>query len=462
MKKRGATLILAVMLGLPLAAQQGSGSHTVRTLSTALANSLYCQLVGCTMTGKLRLINGTAAAPSADSAAGAGFHFTATAFAIDVGGNTSTICGQGCATVTGGTWSWSSSATDATASSDLKMLRVAANKLGWGGSGAGQVTHDFSSLTAARVVTWSDAATSIPIASQVITFSGPTAARTVTLPDANFTAARTDAGNQFTGNQGVNTAPSGTVGQHLVVGSSADQNDLIRAVNTNAVGTSALAGVTAAADTAFVSIIGHGTGNTSSRAGVSVGGLSEVIANSLLVGTTSGALRLYTNSTAAVIIDTSQSITYPTQAPTAGLTPTVAAASRRVVSSYPIANADVVSLGASTTGDITVCTLVAKQKVLDAAIVIDTPDTSANALTIAFGRTSAAYIDYIVASDAKAAANTVYGDVSAERGTNLTGYDLPSYTGTTALKLHFIKTTTNLSTVTGFTAHVIVVTEIWP
>jgi hypothetical protein len=43
--------------------------------------------------------------------------------------------------------------------------------------------------------------TFIPVISQLLTISGMTAARTMTIPDANFTAARTDAGNTFTGHQ---------------------------------------------------------------------------------------------------------------------------------------------------------------------------------------------------------------------------------------------------------------------
>lgn len=137
-------------------------------------------------------------------------------------------------------------------------------------------------------------------------------------------------------------------------------------------------------------------------------------------------------------------------------------ASRRIWTRYDWTNAMIVALGAATTGDITVCTLPAKTIVHNVYVVIDTPDTSANALTIAVGRVSATYIDYIVASDAKAAANTVYGDASAERGTNLTGYDLPSITGTTAVKAHFIKTTSNLNTVTASTGHIYIETTTLP
>lgn len=135
---------------------------------------------------------------------------------------------------------------------------------------------------------------------------------------------------------------------------------------------------------------------------------------------------------------------------------------RKTTHSYTWTNAMIVALGATTAGDIKVATLPAKEVVENAYVVIITPDSSANALTVACGRTSAAYIDYVVASDAKAAANTVYGDASGERGTNLTGYDLPSYTATTDVFCHFIKTTTNLNTVTASTGRVILETTLVP
>lgn len=43
--------------------------------------------------------------------------------------------------------------------------------------------------------------TTVPVASQQITFAGPTAARTITFPDAAITVARTDAAQSFTGAQ---------------------------------------------------------------------------------------------------------------------------------------------------------------------------------------------------------------------------------------------------------------------
>ena len=55
--------------------------------------------------------------------------------------------------------------------------------------------------------------TKIPVASQILTFSGPSAARTITLPDANISVARTDAAQSFTGDQTLATG-------NLVIGTS--------------------------------------------------------------------------------------------------------------------------------------------------------------------------------------------------------------------------------------------------
>jgi hypothetical protein len=83
-------------------------------------------------------------------------------------------------------------------------------------------------------------------------------------------------------------------------------------------------------------------------------------------------------------------------------------------------------------------------------------------LTVALGRTSATYLDYIAASDAKAAANTVYGDVVGERGANLTGYDLPSYVAAVAVKIHLVAVGTNLENVVGSTGRVVLETALLP
>jgi hypothetical protein len=74
------------------------------------------------------------------------------------------------------------------------------------------------------------------------------------------------------------------------------------------------------------------------------------------------------------------------------------------------------------------------------------------------------FINYIVPSNAKAAANTVYGDAVAERGTSLDVefYYLPSYTATTLVTCHFISTVENLDQVTGSTGRVILETALLP
>ncbi len=71
------------------------------------------------------------------------------------------------------------------------------------GDNTKEVRIEADGITTGTVRVWTapDANTTIPIFGQIVTFAGPTAARTVTFPDANFTAARTDASNTFTGDQ---------------------------------------------------------------------------------------------------------------------------------------------------------------------------------------------------------------------------------------------------------------------
>ncbi len=59
-----------------------------------------------------------------------------------------------------------------------------------------------------RVITPPDANTWLPVLSVPLTFSGPTAARSYTLPDANATIARSDAAQTFAGTQTFNAAPT--------------------------------------------------------------------------------------------------------------------------------------------------------------------------------------------------------------------------------------------------------------
>lgn len=56
-----------------------------------------------------------------------------------------------------------------------------------GGSSSYRVSLEPATLSANRTVTFPNANTTVPVATQVITFSGPTAARTYTLPDTDTT-----------------------------------------------------------------------------------------------------------------------------------------------------------------------------------------------------------------------------------------------------------------------------------
>lgn len=60
-------------------------------------------------------------------------------------------------------------------------------------------------------VTLPNGASTLPVIGQPLTISGLTTARTVTFPDANFTAARTDAANTFTGTQTIGALVATTV-----------------------------------------------------------------------------------------------------------------------------------------------------------------------------------------------------------------------------------------------------------
>lgn len=207
----------------------------------------------------------------------------------------------------------------------------------------------------------------------------------------------------------------------------------------------------------------YGSSPTNPTAGLRAVSVLEnrSIAAPLLIASDAAAAVPSTGPTATVIIQDGAKL----QEGLAVLTSSTATAENQANgtskwSSYTISNAQVVALGAVTTGDITMAVLPAKTVVENAYLNVITPDGSANALTVACGRTSATYIDYIVASDGKTAAR--YGDSSGERGTNLTGYDVPNDAGTTNVVCHFIKTSTNLSTVTGFTARLTLKTALLP
>lgn len=127
-----------------------------------------------------------------------------------------------------------------------------------------------------------------------------------------------------------------------------------------------------------------------------------------------------------------------------------------VIHKFTWTNAQVVALGAVLTGSISVCTLPANTMVKKAFIVITGQGAGPATFTVSMGRTGAAFADYIVAKDAKAAANTIYGQSVADLGTNLSALtgDLPSLSGTTTVNIQFIATVSNLSLVTGSSGNV--------
>lgn len=131
-------------------------------------------------------------------------------------------------------------------------------------------------------------------------------------------------------------------------------------------------------------------------------------------------------------------------------------------------NAMVTALGAVTSGDVTVCTLPAKCRVLSATIVINTAGTNMGGATLtAQLGTDATFSNYLNAGSALAAANTVYGDADAELAAAMLTKcaHLPSWTATTAVKVRFVtdgaggKTLADVLTSTGT---VYLCTEILP
>ena len=92
--------------------------------------------------------------------------------------------------------------TDGTSQINLGVASTTLGKLKLFGSTSGDATIQTPvAAGTATVVTLPNASSTLPIFGQQITFTGPTAARSIALPDAAFTVARTDAAQTFTGNQ---------------------------------------------------------------------------------------------------------------------------------------------------------------------------------------------------------------------------------------------------------------------
>jgi hypothetical protein len=91
------------------------------------------------------------------------------------------------------------------AAGDIGSATLPFQYLWFAGSSGTPGTNNFkligASTSGTRTATFPNANTLIPIATQTLTFAGPTSARTITFPDASITVARTDAANTFTGTQ---------------------------------------------------------------------------------------------------------------------------------------------------------------------------------------------------------------------------------------------------------------------
>jgi hypothetical protein len=149
---------------------------------------------------------------------------------------------------------------------------------------------------------------------------------------------------------------------------------------------------------------------------------------------------------------------------TGTMTPETQGQLRNVTHSYAWTNAMLTAGAAATTWDVTVATLPAKTQLLDAVVVILTPQTAAGTLSVQCGDTGT-FVNYTCPTgcDAKAAANTVYGDALAERGIAIDTefWYLPSYTATTTVTCRFISNAA-MSTMTASTGRVILTTRLLP
>jgi len=140
------------------------------------------------------------------------------------------------------------------------------------------------------------------------------------------------------------------------------------------------------------------------------------------------------------------------------LTQAYSAYSRQVIHKFTWANTDITGLGASPTGDIAICTLPARTRVVWAGFEVTGAATFADTLVGGIGVTGANYDDFVVDSDLKSTA--FYGDTAAERGTSLDDYSF-YFTGTSTptVYMHVDGNLTNLSGVTGSTGTIWIVTE---
>jgi hypothetical protein len=89
-----------------------------------------------------------------------------------------------------------------------------------GGTNSYAVTLTPTTLSASRTMTLPNADTTVPVFTQVITFSGPSAARTVTLPDENFSVGFRNIPQSGSAKTTSYSLATGDVGKFIEVGAS--------------------------------------------------------------------------------------------------------------------------------------------------------------------------------------------------------------------------------------------------
>jgi hypothetical protein len=110
-------------------------------------------------------------------------------------------------------------------------------------------------------------------------------------------------------------------------------------------------------------------------------------------------------------------------------------------------NSTITAGAGGTTLDATVGTLPGKSQPLSAYVIVDGQATfTAGTLKAGLGVAGTTYVDWIVSSDIKAAAATVYGDAAAERGTDMA---IKYYATAQTVKTQFIAGAGDLANVTG-------------
>lgn len=334
------------------------------------------------------------------------------------------------------------------------------------------VRFEVDGLTTAttRVITMPDADIKLPITTQHLTFTGPTAARSYALPDAAATILTTNAAVTVPqGGSGVATL--GTSKQPVLANgtsvftappapATADSNaDVIWAASgtgkkalvlqANGVQTQPMLDIQQSNGVQAVQAYYDGTikcyhiGQMASNTDVTVFTI-DVVGSGARIRDQSAAL-------------TGGTLTYSKQH------------LKTQWSLFTWTNAMIAALGAATSGDITAFTLPAKTIVHAVIMAVTGQAASVTTLTSTLGTNSATFDNYLNAGDLKAAVNTVYGDALSETGVALNGTTTPpglghlaSFVSTTDVKMHVVSTIENLSAVTGSTGSIWILTSLLP